>query len=139
MADEIDPADLVNEKQHGYVFPHPQGGFLEMRVLADPEAPEHDLWDAGRRIPNERVEQFRVRGLRPGRPGRLVLRTVIDRLSRLDVTVNGRPRTVELTPAPGWSEVSLELDPAEVTGELNVTITPRLGEWVNYHVWGLTR
>lgn len=139
VVDEIDPADLVNEKQHGYAFPQPQGGFLEMRVLADPEAPEHDLWDAGRRIPNERTERFRVRGLRPGRPARLILRTVVDRPSRLDVTLDGRPRSVELTPAPGWSEVSLDIDPSEVTAETIVTITPRQGEWVNYHVWGLTR
>jgi hypothetical protein len=139
LLDELDVADLVSEKQHDYRFPRPQGGWTDMRVLPDPEASERDLWDAGRRIPNGRAETFRLRGLRPGGPLRLVLRTIVERPSKLDVVVGTTPRLVELTPAPGWTEVSLEIDPAQVNTELPVSITPREGEWVNYHVWALTR
>lgn len=139
LLDELDVADLVSEKQHGYQFPRPQGGWTDMRVLPDPEAGERDLWDAGRRIPNGRAETFHLRGLRPGSPLRLVLRTVVERPSRLDVVVGTTPRLVELTPSPGWTEVSLEIDPAQVKDTLPVSVTPREGEWVNYHVWALTR
>jgi hypothetical protein len=139
LLDELDVADLIGEKQHEYAFPRPQGGWTDMRVLPDPEVSTRDLWDAGRRIPNGRTESFRLRGLRPGKRLRLVLRTVVDQRSRIEISAGSKVRPLELTPAPGWTEVSLEIDPGEVQPELSVSITPREGEWVNYHVWALTR
>ncbi|MCS6900619.1 MAG: hypothetical protein RMJ98_13430 [Myxococcales bacterium] len=139
LLDELDVADLVSEKQHEYRFPRPQGGWTDMRVLPDPEAHERDLWDAGRRIPNGRAETFRLRGLRPSRPLRLAFRTVVERPSRIEITAGTRIRQIELSPAPGWTEVSLEIDPEEVKEDLSVSLTPKEGEWVNYHIWALGR
>jgi len=138
LLDEVDVADLVSEKAHEYRFPRPQGGWTEMRVLPDPEVAERDLWDAGRRTPVGRAETFRLR-VRGQKPLRLVFRSVVDQPSRLDVTVGSLRRTLELSPSQGWTEPSIEIAPDEVTPELEVTVTPRSGEWVNYHVWALTR
>ncbi len=51
IVDELDVADLVSEKEHGYTFPHPAMGFVDFRVLGDVLQPRRDLFDAGRVIP----------------------------------------------------------------------------------------
>jgi hypothetical protein len=79
IVDDIDVGDLVSEEEHSYVFPHPQGGYAEMRVLTDPREEDRDLWDAGRRIPLDRPETFRLPHASPGVPLRLTVRTVVDR------------------------------------------------------------
>jgi hypothetical protein len=139
LVDEIDIADLVSERQHDYRFPTPQGGWTDMRVLPDPEVRERDLWDAGRRIPGGRPETFRLRNIPPGRPLRLVLRTVLDQPSRLEVAIEGKARLLSSPRAEGWQELSVEIPAEEVRSELQVSLTPREGEWVNYHVWALAR
>src|SRR2546430_17433850 len=35
IADELDVADLVSEREHGYEFPHPSAGFIDAKVLSD--------------------------------------------------------------------------------------------------------
>ena len=139
IVDEVDLADLVSERQHRYSFPQPEGGFAEMRVLPDPAAPELDLWDAGRRIPLDRSETMRIGGLESGRGARLLLRTVVDRASAIEVRVGALVKRVELPVSKGWTEVSIEVPGESVTASMNVSITPRAGEWVGYHLWVLTR
>lgn len=138
LLDELDVADLINEQQHNYRFPTPQGGWTEMRVLPDPESSERDLWDAGRRIPNGRMETFQFTHLLPGKPARLLLRTIVDQRLKLEIEINGRIRTIVLEPTPGWSELAVPVLPEEVTSPLNVSIIPREGEWIHYHSWALS-
>lgn len=88
VADEVDVADLRNEKEHDYVFPHPAAGFVDFRVLPDPREPEEDLFDAGRVIAPGQRETMRVT-LPPGAK-RLILRSPPEIKAIIDVLVDGR-------------------------------------------------
>jgi hypothetical protein len=137
VLDEVDIADLISEKEHNYAFPQPQGGWAEMRVLPDPSAPELDLFDAGRRIPNDRAETLRLRGLTPGKPIRILFRTIVDQPSEIELSVGPGTSNLALPASAGWSEPFIEIPAAHVTREMDVRLTPRKGEWVGYHVWAV--
>jgi hypothetical protein len=138
VLDEVDVADLVSEREHRYVFPQPEGGYAEMRVLDDGTG--RDLWDAGRRIPLGRTETMRIGKLEPGRGARLVLRTVVDRASAIDVQVGAITKRIDLPVTKGWKEISIELPGDAIkTTEADVAITPRGGEWVGFHLWVVSR
>jgi hypothetical protein len=133
VADELDVADLVSEKAHRYAFPHPAMGFVDFRVLGDVIQPKRDLFDAGRVIPAGTTETARVRSPRGG--GRLVVRTVVAAEVKLEVRVDGRPMApIHLVPSAGWSEPSIDL-PAGLPPEVELSVTPTNGEWLDTHVW----
>jgi hypothetical protein len=133
VADELDVADLVSEKAHRYVFPRPAIGFVDFRVLGDVIQPKRDLFDAGRVIPAGATETSRVRSPRGG--GRLVVRTVVAAHVSVQVRLDGRPvAPIQLQPSTGWSEPSIDL-PAGLPPEVELSLTPTNGEWLDTHVW----
>lgn len=134
LVDELDVADLVSEAAHRYVFPHPAMGFVDFHVLADPGAPRgHDLFDAGRLIPQGHRETARMRA--PHGRGRLLVRTAVGHPAVLEVTADGRSLgRIALKPARGWTEASLDL-PAGLPAEFELGLSPVEGEWMNCHVW----
>jgi hypothetical protein len=137
IADELDVADLVSEKEHRYVFPRPAMGFVDLRVLGDVLPPHHDLFDAGRVIPEGETERARVRAPRGG--GRLVVRTAVGHPGEVEVRIDGRPvGRIPLVPSKGWSEPFIAL-PAGLPAEVELTLTPTSGEWIDCHVWILER
>lgn len=135
--DELDVADLVSERAHDYVFPRPSMGFIQLRVLADPDAPREGLFDAGRIIPNGQIEHARLR--MPTLGGRLIARSAATTESVVDVVVDGRRLgALVIEPeADGWLEASLDLPPG-LPPEALVTLQPVEGEWTNHHVWVVT-
>ena len=133
IVDELDVADLVSEKQHRYVFPHPSMGFVDFRVLGDVIDPRRDLFDAGRTIPEGQSETARVKSPRGG--GRLVVRTAAGRRSEVEVRVDGRViGRIRLARSKGWIEPSIEL-PAGLPENVELTLTPIDHEWLDCHVW----
>jgi hypothetical protein len=133
VVDELDVADLVSEKEHRYTFPHPSMGFVDFRVLGDLLDPRRDLFDAGRTIPDGERETARVRA--PGEGGRLVVRTVVAHPVAVEVRVDGRPvGRIPLRPSKHWIEPSLDL-PAGLPAEVELSLTPVGGEWLDCHVW----
>ncbi len=133
LVDELDTADLISEKEHRYDFPHPSMGFIELRVLGDVIDPWRDLFDAGRQIPPGKTETARVHAPRGG--GRLVVRTVVGRPTKVAVRIDGRPvGELALLPSKGWAEPSIEL-PAGLPAEVELALTPVDGEWLDCHVW----
>ncbi|MDB4946536.1 MAG: hypothetical protein JWP97_6070 [Labilithrix sp.] len=56
VLDEIDVADPVSERAHGYVSPAPEGGWTVLQVLADPAG--RGRFDGGRIIPAGKTETF---------------------------------------------------------------------------------
>ncbi len=138
VADSLDVADIVDERRHHYAFPQPQAGFVDMRVLADPITPSHDVLDSGRRIPEGRTERFTLASNSETSTARLVVRTAPTSGGRVEVTMDGRPvGDLPLEPSNGWTEVSLPLPVGLPAGTpLHFTLTPRdVHGWVNYHVW----
>ena len=65
VKDEMDVADVLSERRHAYVFPHPAAGWEEMKVLADPADPTKDLLDGGRRFERGQDERFVLGKLTP--------------------------------------------------------------------------
>jgi hypothetical protein len=133
LVDELDVADLVSEKAHGYTFPRPAMGFVDFHVLADVLSPKRDLFDAGRVIPAGQRETARLRA--PRGPGRLVVRTTVGHPLTVEVKADGRPLgRLTLAPASGWIEPSLAL-PAGLPERFELTLTPDGEEWIDCHVW----
>jgi hypothetical protein len=137
VIDELDVADLVSERAHGYEFPHPQMGFVGYHVLPDPRERGRDLFDAGRLIPGGKSETARVKGARG--PGRLVARTATSR----PVTVEARAEDralgqLQFRGGLGWAEASLDL-PQRLPETFVLQLTPVNGEWSSYHVWIVER
>jgi len=147
LLDEVDVADLVSEKKHDYVFPHPQGGFVDFRVLADPGDLDRDLFDAGRVIAPGQRETMRVRT--DFGALRLILRSAPEINAKIDVLVDGRPAgqmTLRgVPPERGtkrpkqamsgvWIETSLAL-PAMGRGFAEVSLVAVEGAFVSFHVW----
>jgi hypothetical protein len=112
-------------------------GFVDLRVLGDVLPPHRDLFDAGRLIPVGETERARVRAPRGG--GRLVVRTAVSHPGAVEVRVDGRPvGRIALAPSKGWAEPWVAL-PAGLPAEVELTLTPTEGEWLDCHVWILER
>jgi hypothetical protein len=137
IIDEVDVADLVSERQHDYRFPRPSAGFVEARLLPGPTHPQIDVFDAGRRIPPERAEEFRMQ--LTGHPRtRLVARTVPEHDVEVDVSMNGKPvGALRFGKADGWREAAVDLP--ETSGSVEITLTARREDWVDHHVWAVDR
>ena len=137
VVDELDVADLVSEKQHGYAVSSGQT-HLEMKLLPSPLDPWKDLWDAGRIVPAGASETFRLGGLRPGRPTRLVLRLAPTKAGTIDVHVDGTlAGSVSFASVDGWIEPAVLLPPARVQSVLDVRLESKSGERVVHHVWAI--
>ncbi len=138
IADELDIADILSERQHQYEFPKPQAGFVDLRILSDPVTPSLDVLDAGRRIPEGRAERFILSSPIRAPNMRLVVRAAPLQAGRVEVTCDAKPvGELVLEPVNGWVELSVELPIAlQPHRPVEFTLTPRgVHEWINYHVW----
>jgi hypothetical protein len=133
LVDELDVADLVSEKAHGYVFPHPAMGFVDFRLLADPIQPSRDLFDAGRVIPPGQHETAVMRGVPSG--GRLVVRSVVGKRVVIQVHAAGAAiGRITLDPARGWTEASLDVPPTPGP-YFTLDLEPIDSDWLDCHAW----
>jgi len=135
---EVDVADLVSEKANGYKFEQPQNGWTDMRVLPDPTDPQHDMFDAGRRIAAGKSESFDGRGLILGKPLHLVLRLAQESTTTIRVHIDGADAgamTVHRTDA--WEEKALAVDAKFVpSANVRVELTNEgPGDFVDFHAW----
>ncbi len=135
VADELDVADLVNEHEHDYEFPHPRAGYVDARVLPDPSDPRRDMFDAGRRIPAGSSERFRLK-LTEGKRARLIARAAPEHDGDVRVIVDGEPVGAwHFSRGEGWQEAAVELPEARASHR--VTLTAEGAEWVDHHVWAV--
>lgn len=136
VVDELDLADLVNEKQHDYRFFEPARGYMQMKLLHHPRRPGRTLWDAARIIPAGAKQQFVLRGARADRPARLIVRAAPAMGTKLHVSLEERRiGTIELAPGDAWREYSLPLPATELTDELELSFTSEPEEHSVFHVW----
>ncbi len=138
VIDEVDVADLVSEKAHGYQFPRPAGGWTDMHILPDPANPHIDMFDAGRRLAGGRSEYFTMRNLVPGKRAHLVFRTAPEGKSKITVLLAGHVvGALAFEHAEGWREVPILIDPSLITaGDLSFEVKNDGPEdFVDYHAW----
>ncbi|WP_437758266.1 hypothetical protein [Sorangium sp. So ce1389] len=134
--DEVDIADLIDERAHGYGFPSPRGGWIVGAVLRD-GADGASRFDAGRLIPEGREQSFAI-GAVAGGPAVLALRTDGGGPIALGVAlgrgVEGEARVeVPERPADRWSEIRVPLRDV-APGDL-VRIRSIQGTFRSFHVW----
>jgi hypothetical protein len=138
VVDELDLADLISEKAHGYRLSKRAIGFIDMKLLPHPNQRDRDVFDAGRIVPGDVSESFTLRGFSPERPVRLVFRSAPTHNAAFFVRIDGRaPEVVELTPSDGWVEMSVEIPGESVGTVLRVQLEPARGERRLFHVWGI--
>jgi hypothetical protein len=132
IVDELDVADLVNERAHGYVFPHPGMGFATFRVL--PDRAGRDLFDGGRDIPQGQVETARVQA--PRGQGKLVVRAVAGpRPVSIEVSADDRVLGhLEVPRGEGWVEPTLTL-PSDLPDGFELRLRPVNAGWTSFHAW----
>ncbi|WP_433935074.1 hypothetical protein AB3662_10560 [Sorangium cellulosum] len=137
--DEVDIADLIDERAHRYAFSTPRGGWVIGAVLRDGEADAGGAprFDAGRLIPEGREQSFAIGPVARG-PAVLALRTDGGGPIALGVAV-GRAAEGEVRvevperPADRWSEIRVplrEVAPGEI-----VRIRSLQGTFRSFHVW----
>jgi len=135
VVDELDVADLVSEREHGYDFPHPSAGFVDAKILGDAAGGQFEMFDAGRRIPRGRAETFYLR-LPKEKKIRLIARTAPEHDVVARVTVDGEAiGAFEFRAADGWRESAIEVPPQH--GKVRITVTPETNDWVDHHLWAV--
>jgi len=136
--DELDVADLVDERRHAYGAPIPQGGWVVGAVLGLPGGARR--FDAGRIVPQGREERFVVGpGVREGAAS-LILRTdggpaqvievVVERGGAIVFNVNSE---VAERAMDRWSEVAVRL--ATVQSGDTVRVRSVSGAFRDFHAW----
>jgi hypothetical protein len=132
---QLDLADLVSEEAQALSLEPPDGGWVSHALLADPRAPDRDLFDAGRRLENgHRLSAtFDVSGhrlllrLAPGRPAELAL----------SLDDEARFATLQVEPRPGvWQELSVSLPDGPRERRVHLEASDEL---VVYHLWVVGR
>ena len=137
VVDVLDVADLMSEKEHAYEFPHPAGGWTDMKILPDPSEPTDDMFDGGRRIAKGRSERFTIRGLTRGRAAHLVVRSAPDGHATVHVRAEGREvDRVAFEPIEGWVEKVATVPADRVEGEIAIELANEgPDDFIDYHVW----
>jgi hypothetical protein len=137
VKDEVDVADVLSEKRHGYSFEHGNNGWTEMKVLGDPSEPTKDLLDGGRRYEEGHDESFVLRRLEAHEPAHLVIRTAPESDATVRVLVGGKEITrLVLAETDDWAEEVVAVPAEDVGASLDVTIAnDGPGDFVDYHVW----
>ncbi len=140
VADELDVADIVSEKQHGYALSKKDVGFVDMKILPDPEKTSKALWDAGRTIGGNVTQSFSLHGLSPGHALRLLFRVAPAEPADFAVVIGGkRTGVVHLEPRDAWQEPALVVPAGSVQTTLRVRLEPVHGEYILYHLWAVQR
>jgi hypothetical protein len=137
VKDEIDMADLVNERRHAYEFPHPGGGWTEMKILADPSDARKDMFDGGRRIASGRAERFTAQHLESSKKAHLVVRSAPEGRAHVRVLVDGHAvGALSFEPTEGWVEQAIAIPEDRVSHEMRVEIVnDGPDDFVDYHAW----
>jgi hypothetical protein len=136
--DELDVADLVSERAHGYAFPGPRGGWVIGATLRLPDG--RARFDAGRIVPEGKEESFRLAAGLAEQEAALALRTDGGDEVILRVTVErGRHAARELAAtlprreADRWHEARVPL--GAVRGGDRVRIFAVRGALRDFHAW----
>lgn len=137
VVDEIDIGDLMSERAHGYVFAKPKAGWVIGTALDDGG---RKRYDAGRIIPEGKMESFVLAdGLSRG-PAAIVLRTDASAPSsiRLEVIRVGnvvfqKENVIAARRGDAWNDSRTELP--DVMGGDTLRITALVNAWRHHHSW----
>ncbi len=136
LADSIDFADLISEREHGYAVSR-GSGWTDMKILPDPRNPRSDVFDGGRILFARATESFTLRNLAPGRTANFAFRSAPTGGTSFRVRVGGEDiATIALVPKDGWDERVIAIAADRVTPSMVVEIVnDGPGELPLFHAW----
>jgi hypothetical protein len=144
--EQMDVADLIDERAHGYRFPAPSAGWIIADTLqSDLEGAQR--WDAGRIVPRGREESYRITVDSPG-PVTLWLRSDADgpaggepdvsiELLRDGQALHRAPVRMPRRKEGSWNELSVSLPAVRVGDRLHLRAEGR--DWRSFNAWLLSR
>ena len=131
IVDELDVADVIDEAEHAYAAPLPQGGWTTLDILVDDAGTRR--FDGGRKIPDGKSESFVVKR---SANGPLTLRVRVDGGARgivLRTARSTKPLVLERAHDGAWRNATTSLERVEA-GEV-LTLEANGSEYRDYHVW----
>jgi hypothetical protein len=132
---ELDFADLVSERAAHTQF-HGTPGYVTMKLLPHPNNSKADLWDAGRILPPDTSVSFKLGGLVPHEPAKVLLRIAPGQASEVELSASGKSLLkARLAPSAGWQEVPLAVPKEDVSETVLLTLRSTSGETILYHLW----
>ena len=138
VIDEVDFADVISEREHGYALSQPATGHVVMKLLDHPERHHDQLWDAGRAVPPDVSESFELKNLVPGRPARLVFRVAPPQSAVIAVAVDDqRIGELRLESSERWLHPALLVPADRVSPRISVRIEGVKNERIVYHLWAV--
>ncbi|OQX70226.1 MAG: hypothetical protein B6A08_01760 [Sorangiineae bacterium NIC37A_2] len=137
VLDELDVADIINEKAHEFSLSHKAVGFVDMKVLPDPRAPHNGMFDAGRILTGDVQMRFTLGDFRKGHPASLLVRVAPARDATLAIEIGGRTQRIEvpLEAKDVWQEVRVALP--ELEGRTRFSVSVPLGATHIYHIFAV--
>jgi len=139
--DELDVADLVDERAHRYEIPAPRGGWVIGAVLTDAQGKPR--FDAGRIVPEGRRDAFVIAATVPRGRATLIFRTngggpglVRVEVERAGHVVASREVAIPERAADRWSEILADVE--TIGGGDRVSVSAVRSAFSSFHVW-LTR
>lgn len=138
LVDYLDFADVLNEKNHHYRLSARPAGYVDMKKLPHPENPERDLFDAGRISYPGLVQRFTLKGFRPGKAGRFLLRVAPVGPAKVEFKSEGRSLgQLHLQASDEWRELSLDLPKDALKSELPVELYTLDGGPTLFFLWAI--
>ncbi len=136
--DELDVADLVDERAHRYEIPAPRGGWVIGAVLAD--ATGEPRFDAGRILPEGRRDAFVIAAAVPRARAALIFRTngggpglLRVEVERSGTIVSSREVAIPERAADRWSEIRADVE--TIGGGDRVIVHAERAAFSSFHVW----
>lgn len=137
VVDSLDHGDILSESEHRYRL-EGAPGYVNMKLLSSPVGGK-PLWDAGRVIDAGAIEAFRLEGLDPRRPARLIVRAAPTEELVFEVFVDrSKAGRLHLKPSDSWVEATLEL-PTVFRSSIEIRLGASSRERVLYHVFVVQR
>ncbi len=136
--DELDVADLVDERAHRYEIPAPRGGWVIGAVLAD--ATGKPRFDAGRIVPEGRRDAFVIAAAVPRARAALIFRTsgggpglLRVEVERSGTIVSSREVAIPERATDRWSEIRADVE--TIGGGDRVIVHAERSAFSSFHVW----
>jgi hypothetical protein len=126
--DELDVADVLSERAHGYTSPAPNGGWTSLDIRRDADGAHR--FDAGRTVPAGAHESFIART-----EGALRIVVRVDSEAR-GIRVQTARESVDLTVSPPSSDTWRHASGVvHAHRDETITLSAVNGPYRNYHVW----
>lgn len=135
LVDSVDVADVLSEEAHFATINREAQGYVGMKLLPDPRAPQRDLWDAGRLLSTNMQIDFRMQGFVTDQAA-LLIRVAPAQPATLELSVGGKKSSpIVVSPSDFWQEVRVPLPTGLREAPFSLKVTE--GQIHVYHLFAV--